>query len=265
MYKYKSCAKLNSFLNVTSVLDSGYHELKTHFQLIDLFDEIEFQETDKFLIDSNVKLNPDDNSILAAINWFNKKFDLDQNFKVLLNKTIPIGGGLGGGSSNCATTLKFLCDFHSIETGLLDYEDICFELGADVPIFLHGKSSFAEGCGQKFTKNFSYKSNYVLIVPDIFISTEKIFKSNKLYVSPEINVDKNCFFDVVLHENEEFSNFLSSFKRNYPLELAQKLKLSGTGSTMFIENPTNDEIKLIMHKNEKNFRVFQVKALEYYH
>ena len=94
MYKYKSCAKLNSFLNVTSVLDSGYHELKTHFQLIDLFDEIEFQETDKFLIDANVKLNPDDNSILAAINWFNKKFDLDQNFKVLLNKTIPIGGGL---------------------------------------------------------------------------------------------------------------------------------------------------------------------------
>ena len=136
MYKYKSCAKLNSYLNITGRLKNGYHELNTHFQLIDLFDEIEFSENETFVLDSNIELSQQNNSILDAINWFNNKFNFSQNFTVSLRKNIPIGGGLGGGSSNCATTLKFLCNYHSIKLSLLDFEEICFDLGADVPVFI---------------------------------------------------------------------------------------------------------------------------------
>ena len=189
MFKYKSCAKLNSYLNITGKLENGYHLLSTHFQLIDLFDEIEFSKSKTFSLKSNTELSQQNNSIYNAINWFNKKFNFDQNFKVSLKKNIPIGGGLGGGSSNCATTLKFLCKFHSISPSILDFNEICFDLGADVPIFLHGKSAFAEGCGHIFAENYSYNSKYLLVVPDISISTKELFRSTELKINPK--TDRN--------------------------------------------------------------------------
>ena len=108
MFKYRSCGKINSFLNVLSEMPNGYHKINTHYQLIDIFDDIEFTENDVDKIESNAKLDFESNSIKRAINWFNKKFNKDQGFRIKLTKNIPIGAGLGGGSSNCATTLKFL-------------------------------------------------------------------------------------------------------------------------------------------------------------
>jgi len=265
MYKYKSCAKLNSYLNITGKLANGYHALSTHFQLIDLFDEIEFSKSKAFSLKSNTELSEQNNSISNAINWFNKKFNFEQNFKVCLKKNIPIGSGLGGGSSNCAATLKFLCEFHAINPSILDFNEICFDLGADVPIFLHGKSAFAEGCGHIIAKNYSHNSKYLLIVPDISISTKELFSSSELKINPKIDRTQNNFFSVVTKENREFHDFMKLFYSNLPNNIQKKLKLSGTGSTLFIENPIEDEIQLIMGKIENNFRVFQVKGLEYYH
>ncbi len=265
MYKYKSCAKLNSYLNITGRLKNGYHELNTHFQLIDLFDEIEFSENETFLLDSDSKLSQQNNSILDAINWFNNKFNLSQNFRVSLRKNIPIGGGLGGGSSNCATTLKFLCNYHSIKLSLLDFEEICFDLGADVPVFLYGKSTFAEGCGQIFTEDYSNDSKYLLVTPKISISTKQLFKSRNLKISSEVDTSLNSFFNVITKENNQFNDFINILCKKLSKNTQKKLKLSGTGATLFIENPNDDEIELIMGKIENNFRVFQVKGLEYYH
>ena len=265
MFKYKSCAKLNSYLNITGKLANGYHALNTHFQLIDLFDEIEFSKSKTFSLKSNTELSEQNNSISNAINWFNKKFNFDQNFNVSLKKNIPIGGGLGGGSSNCATTLKFLCEFHSISPRILDFNEICFDLGADVPIFLHGKSAFAEGCGHIFAKNYSHNSKYLLVVPDISISTKELFRSTELKMNPKIDRTQNSFFSIITKENREFHDFIKLFCSNLPKNTQKKLKLSGTGSTLFIENPIEDEIQLIKGKIENNFRVFQVKGLEYYH
>ena len=93
MFKYKSCAKLNSYLNITGKLANGYHALNTHFQLIDLFDEIEFSKSKTFSLKSNTELSEQNNSISNAINWFNKKFNFDQNPNVSRKKNIPIGGG----------------------------------------------------------------------------------------------------------------------------------------------------------------------------
>ncbi len=265
MFKYKSCAKLNSYLNITAKLKNGYHELSTHFQLLDLFDEIKFTENETFSFDSNIKLSHKNNSVLNAINWFNTKFNYNQNFRVSLKKNIPIGGGLGGGSSNCATTLKFLCDYHSIDRGSLDFNEICFALGADVPLFLYGKSTFAEGCGQIFTKDYYYNSKYLLIMPNISIATKQLFESSHLQISTKLDKSQNTFLNVITKESKKFSDFISLLYLNLPKNTQNKMKLSGTGSTLFIENPNDNEIQLIMGKNENNFRVFQVKGLEYYH
>ena len=148
MFRYKSCGKINSFLNVLRKLPNGYHQITTHYQLIDIFDEIEYEENPIDEIETNANLGLKNNSIFEAINWFNHKFNKNQRFKVKLKKNIPIGAGLGGGSSNCATTLKFLCKYHGENLNSLNFEDICFSLGADVPVFLKGLSSYAEGCGE---------------------------------------------------------------------------------------------------------------------
>ena len=265
MYKYKSCAKLNSYLNITSKLSNGYHELSTHFQLIDLFDDIEFSKNTVLTFSSNTELDPKNNSIIKAIDWFNRKFNKRGVFKVSLNKNIPIGAGLGGGSSNCASTLKFLCDFYSVDLNTLDMDEVCFDLGADVPIFLYGKSTYAAGCGQIFTKDYSHNSKYILIAPNLSISTKELFQSNHLYIGPQVDEAKNNFFEALINESEEFNAFTNFFKKNIPNSMQNKLRLTGTGSTLFIENPLQAEIELIMGKIENNFRVFRVKGLEYYH
>ncbi len=99
-YKYKSYAKINSYLNVMSKLDNGYHEILTHFQIIDLYDEVSFKESDSLLIDSNEKTIKDNNSITKTIKWFNEKYGVNQKFEAKIKKSIPIGAGLGGGTES---------------------------------------------------------------------------------------------------------------------------------------------------------------------
>ena len=157
MFKYRSCAKINSYLNVLSSMPNGYHQINTHFQLIDIFDDMEFIESDVDEFVTNANLNDKKNSVIQTINWFNEKFNKKQRFKVKLSKNIPIGAGLGGGSSNSASTLKFLCKYHGINVDSLDLENICLCLGADVPVFLQGFSSYAEGYGEILNKKSKYR------------------------------------------------------------------------------------------------------------
>ena len=92
---------------------------------------MEFIESDVDEFVTNVNLNDENNSVIKTINWFNEKFNKKQRFKVKLSKNIPIGAGLGGGSSNSASTLKFLCKYHGINVDSLDLENICLCLGAE--------------------------------------------------------------------------------------------------------------------------------------
>ena len=96
MFRYKSCGKINSFLNVMRKLPNGYHQITTHYQLIDIFDEIEYEENAVDEIETDANLGLKNNSIFEAIDWFNHKFNKNQRFKVKLKKNIPIGAGLGG-------------------------------------------------------------------------------------------------------------------------------------------------------------------------
>ena len=105
----------------------------------------------------------------------------------------------------------------------------------------------------------------ILIAPNLSISTKELFQSNHLHISPQVDESKNNFFEALINESEEFNAFTNFFKKNIPNSMQNKLRLTGTGSTLFIENPLQAEIELIMGKIENNFRVFRVKGLEYYH
>ena len=176
-YKYRSYAKINSYLNVMSKLDSGYHEILTHFQIIDLYDEVSFKESDNLLINSNEKTIKNNNSITKTIKWFNEKYGVNQKFETKIKKTIPVGAGLGGGSSNAAIALRFLAKFHNIQIKDIDNTEIALALGADVPVFVHKKSCYASGIGDILGKSSFNSSEYLLICPQIFVSTQNLYQS----------------------------------------------------------------------------------------
>ena len=262
-YKYKSYAKINSYLNVMSKLDNGYHEILTHFQIIDLCDEVSFKESDDFLIDANEKAITDKNSITRTIKWFNKKYGVNQKFKIKIKKSIPIGAGLGGGSSNAAIALRFLAKFHNIQIKDIDNNEIALALGADVPVFVHKKSCYASGIGDKLGKKLFNSSEYLLICPQIFVSTQNLYKSTYLKFENIENKKINSFLPVLLKENEEFKNFYDLLRNRLPNKTFEKLKLSGTGSTLFLQDPSENEKEIINEKIDKNFRIFLTKGLEY--
>ena len=257
-----SYAKINSFLNVLGKRADGYHEIYTHFQLLDLKDALFFSTSsqNQAFCDG---ITPEENIILKSIEWFNNKFGKNQHFSVTVKKNIPMGGGLGGGSSNAASTLCFLCNYHGIERRLLDFHEISFELGADIPIFIFGKSAFASGIGEKIEEESSDKSSYILINPNINISTKLLFSSKDLIFCDEIDFELNSFFKPLIKCSSEFNDFYNSFKEFLNQEEFNKLQLTGTGSTLFIKNPSETLIEKIHAKNRENFRVFLTKALEY--
>ena len=263
-YKYRSYAKINSYLNVMSELDNGYHEILTHFQIIDLYDEVSFKESNALLVDSNEKTIKYNNSITKTIEWFNKKYGASQKFEAKIKKSIPIGAGLGGGSSNAAIALRFLAKFHNIQIEDIDNTEIALALGADVPVFVHKKSCYASGIGDILGKSSFNSSEYLLICPRIFVSTQNLYKSIHLEFQNEKNREINTFLPVLIRENKEFKEFYNLLRNQLPSETFEKLKLSGTGSTLFLENPSENEIEIFNKKIGKNFRIFLTKGLEYY-
>ena len=261
-FEVSSYAKINSFLNVLGKRADGYHEIYTHFQLLDLKDALFFSTSSQNQVFCD-GITPEENIILKSVEWFNNKFDKNQHFSVTVEKNIPMGAGLGGGSSNAAATLCFLCDYHGIERRLLDFHEISHELGADIPIFIFGKSAFASGIGEKIGEESSDKSSYILINPNINISTKLLFSSKDLIFCDAINFELNSFLEPLIKYSSEFNDFYNSFKEFLNKEEFNKLQLTGTGSTLFIKNPSETLIEKIHAKNCENFRVFLTKALEY--
>ncbi len=263
-YKYRSYAKINSYLNVMAKLDNGYHAINTHFQIIDLYDELEFIESDEIQVASNEKIIKSNNSIIETIKWFNQKYKVNQKFKIKIKKLIPIGAGLGGGSSNAAISLQFLSKFHNIQVEEIDNNEIALSLGADVPVFKDKWSCHASGIGDILGKRSFNSSKYLLICPAIFVSSQSLYDSKYLKFQRNINKEINSFLPALIKENKEFEAFYNLLRDQLPFKTFGKLKLSGTGSTLFLENPSESEIEIFNKKVNKNFRVFLTKGLEYY-
>ena len=152
--KFLSPAKLNLNLRVISKRNDGYHNLETTFQLINLFDEISFEESDKsFGISCDgLDIEPENNLIFKSLNAITKHCNLDKGIQIHLKKIIPAGAGLGGGSSNAATTLIALNKIWNLNLSTEELVNIGKGLGADVPIFIYGRNAVATGIGEEVLK-----------------------------------------------------------------------------------------------------------------
>lgn len=179
----QSPAKLNLFLHITGRREDGYHNLQTLFQFIDLCDQLTFtvSKTDVIEVDfPDPTLDPTDNLITRAALALKRKTGSPLGAHIRVEKHIPMGGGLGGGSSNAATTLVALNQLWNTGLSTHALTEIGVTLGADVPIFIHGHAAIAEGVGEIFQDVEIDEPWYVLMIPPCHVPTARLFQEKQL-------------------------------------------------------------------------------------
>lgn len=244
--KVKSPAKINIGLNIIRKRKDGFHDLETIFYPLNIYDEITFTKADSFSFTSNDELlnKEPTNLIIKAKEELERESGKTLNVKIELKKNIPIGAGLGGGSSNAAISLKTLNSFLNLELRLLS--EVALKLGSDVPYFLNPVAAFAESRGENITPiNLQIEKPILIVNPGIHISTKWAFGHIKPHQSKvslkslagykEISIDDlkqiavNDFEEVVFPEYPEIRNI-----KEVMLESGAIISMmTGTGSTVF--------------------------------
>lgn len=184
---WPSPAKLNLFLHINGRYENGYHQLQSLFQILNYGDELAFEinHTNEITLAVPIKGVADEDNLIVKAALLLKQSLPDQNFKDLgchihVKKRLPMGGGIGGGSSNAATTLLVLNKLWNCQLGEEELAALGLTLGADVPIFIQGKTAFAEGVGEKLQPVSLPTKHYLVLFPDCHVSTAEIFSAANL-------------------------------------------------------------------------------------
>ena len=190
--RFPAPAKINLFLHVTGHRADGYHTLQTLFQLLDYGDDIEIAATDDGRIEriGDVPGVAADNDLtLRAARLLQAHTATPRGARIRLHKRIPVGGGLGGGSSDAATTLLALNRLWNLGRPRSELAALGVTLGADVPVFVHGRSAWAEGIGEILTPVTLPETWYVVLAPPVAVSTADVFAGLQLTpYSPAITI-----------------------------------------------------------------------------
>ena len=254
----KSNTKLNLGLRILNRRKDNLHNIATLYTEIDFGDEIQINKQEKgCYIKSNVDWIPLDESNLCfkAYDLLSKKAQKDLGISIYINKKVPTGSGIGGGSSNAAAILKGLNQVYNIGLDVNELEKIGSKIGADVPFFIKGGSQIGEETGFKLTPvKINLKEKLLLVIPDISISTNWAYAQIKNKLKSENIIPK--FADLMRKNFLTFKFFENDFEKivipAYPEIGAIKKKLldsgakfaslSGSGSTVY--GVFDDEAKL---------------------
>lgn len=263
---FPSPAKLNLFLHITGQRTSGYHDLQTVFQFIDLYDDIHIRTTEKSdieLLTPIAGVANKDNLIVKAAELLKKSSGCSLGAEIKIDKILPMGGGLGGGSSNAATILLALNALWQTNLSLAELAKLGLTLGADIPIFIHGYAAFAEGIGEHLTPVSPTEYWYLITRPDCSISTAEVFQSEGLTRNtPKISVDD---FDIDLCHNDCQTLVIKHYPKVAKLlawlvEYAPS-RMTGTGACIFSRFPTENEARLIQSQLPDDVSSFVAKGL----
>ncbi|MDG1389404.1 MAG: 4-(cytidine 5'-diphospho)-2-C-methyl-D-erythritol kinase [Halioglobus sp.] len=232
-----SPAKLNLFLHITGQRGDGYHELQTLFQLLDWGDRLQFKSNNSGEISlhgADLGIPAEQNLIVKAAQALPRNTG-NQGVSIHVEKRIPEGGGLGGGSSNAAATLLAMNYLWNLQLGDKALQKIGAKLGADVPVFVAGHTAWAEGIGEFLTPVELPETWYLVIAPGCHVSTAEIFSNEQLTrnTSPikmaaffEGNSRNDCQ-QLVRNLHKEVDNALNW------LDNFGTAKLTGTGACVF--------------------------------
>ena len=262
----KSPCKINLFLDIKSKREDGYHLIESLFHTIDLFDIIKIEEDKEFKISTSgkYKLNDNEENIVSKIfYYFKNEIGLKKNYKINIEKNIPTGAGLGGGSSNAATIINFFLEELNIKPNNRLIESFS-KFGADIPFFIKGGLSWVSGIGEKIESfDFTLPYKIILIFPNINVSTKLAYskftkndfnKSDIFYIKNALDNKENKnneidFNDLYSHTYNIFEKNvfkiepkIKEYKEKAENEIKRKICMSGSGSSLFALYDKNENI-----------------------
>ncbi len=238
--KWPAPAKLNLMLRITGRRADGYHSLQTVFQFLDLADWLTFHPLDEDVVCLTSPLDgvPEttDLTVRAAL-LLKKESGCQQGVKIAIEKNLPMGGGLGGGSSDAATTLLVLNKLWGLDFSIQRLMELGLQLGADVPVFIYGFSAWAEGVGEKIQKITIPEQWVVIIKPDCHVNTGEIFSHQDLTRDSKVitiadflaGQQQNDCLNVVCKLNQTIEQALLALSK------FSTARLTGTGACVFAQ------------------------------
>ncbi len=264
--RWPAPAKLNLFLHITGRRADGYHELQTVFQFVDFCDWLEFElnqtgEVSRLAGDESIAA--DDDLVVRAARALQQTSGSTRGAAIRLEKNLPMGAGLGGGSSDAATTLVALNQLWDLK---FDQETLCrigLGLGADVPIFIHGHAAWAEGVGEKFQPVELDMPWYLVVQPACSISTAEVFNAPELTRNtPPITIrgflageGRNDCEPVVRKFHAEVGQLIDW------LDKKANARMTGTGSCVFSRFETEVEARDLLAELPDHWSGFVAKGL----
>ena len=262
---WPSPAKVNLFLHITGRRDDGYHEIQTAFQFLDYSDSLEFQVQQSCAIEllTPIKgVKNESNLIIRAAKCLQSHTDSKQGAKISIKKRLPIGGGLGGGSSNAATTLIALNHLWQTKLTTTKLAQLGLTLGADVPVFIHGYAAWAEGIGEKLTPISPAEPWYVVIVPDCQVSTAEVFSYQELTRDCEpITISRFLSGEVInVCERVVLKNYSAVSQAVGWLNRYGKSRMSGTGACVFAGFDSQVQAQHVLEDLPSHWRGFIAKG-----
>ena len=261
-------AKLNLMLHITGRRDDGYHLLETVFQFIDLADHIEFNANDEGSIErlpGNSPVDAEDDILVTTATLLQSRFRVDKGVSIGIDKRIPVGGGLGGGSSDAAACLLALNRLWELDLSLDQLAGIGLELGADVPVFVRGRAAWASGIGEVLQAIELEQPIYLVIDPKVAVSTAQIFAAQEL--------TRNC-------DPLTIRAFLRGSGRNVCEPVVRKLypqvgeaidwlsqyataRMSGTGACVFAAIDSLEQAEVVKSQVPRQWEAYITRAMNY--
>jgi len=264
--RWPAPAKLNLFLHLTGRRADGYHELQTLFQLIDLTDDIRLSVRDDGAIERHsgaAGVAPEHDLAVRAARTLQRLTGCPLGADIDVRKHIPLGAGLGGGSSDAATVLLALNELWGCGLSLEALASVGLPLGADVPVFIQGSSAWGEGIGERLTPVTLPEAWYVIVHPGVHVSTASVFQSAELTRnSPLITI--RAFFEaggrndcesVVRAHHPEVAEALDWLRRVAPAQL------TGTGASVFTACASASEAERLAARVPDRWRSFVARGL----
>ena len=259
-------AKVNWFLHVTSRRTDGYHNIQTFFQFLELRDRLDFilrEDEAVYLTGSSVTRGAEEDLTVRAAKLLKFHCGVKNGVEIHLTKNIPVGGGLGGGSSDAATVLVALNALWQLGLTKAELISLGVRLGADVPVFISGKATWAEGVGDLFHEEDGLEVSILLLFPCANVSTAEIFGSAELTRdSAPIKMEMNSI--------SGYRNDCEFVTRSLYPDVADALewlsqygiaKMSGTGSTVFVAFDKLEDAKRVVSEIPKKWSGVACKTL----
>ena len=256
-------AKLNLFLHVLSRRADGYHELQTVFRLIDRSDRVRIAPRDDGELHFSGPFG-DDNLCLRAARVLKQETSTRLGADIALEKTLPVGGGVGGGSSDAATVLLALNRLWNLRLRRDELLPLGAKLGADVPFFLFGRTALGEGIGERLSALDVPPAWYLVVSPQVAVSTKEIFsfaltgESKRLKIPPFFpGRGQNDLERVVTARYPEVAASLAWLKERSP-----QARMTGSGACVFAEFATEAEARAIQSQMPRGMDGFVAQGLD---